>query len=342
MRSLQLYKWISLVGLSIILLASCGEKKEKQVKNGVDAEILNLQDSTVHFYSALSPLDKIKGKESVFQLAIEVDSNGIFVRPLDLSDGYYYLEYDHNKNLYFVQNGKRLSLDFDATKPTEKPDYSGRLKYESRYLYDRVYNQANFMANEGNYYAYSEPEFVETLELLRGKMDTALVMYIANHPTGSPDFMRQESLTNLYFMASYMEAYPMYRTDKSIQISEKFFHFTEVLNLNDTNAYNNPEFFKFIQNYIWNRSGLPINKTNIQNQLQLIEDKIEVTDYRDYLYFTSAKEVTKWAADADRTSSLDTLIGLITDSEIKQFLVKNIQMDTASLPISENIILEDQ
>tara|TARA_R110002050_G_scaffold149463_1_gene276042 strand:- start:85108 stop:86136 length:1029 start_codon:yes stop_codon:yes gene_type:complete len=342
MRNLQSFKTYCVVGCISLLLISCGGNKEKPVKNGVDAEILNLTDSTVSFYSALTPLEKIKGREPSFYLDIPVDSNGIFVRPLDLLEGYYYLEYDHNKNLYFVQHGKRLSLDFDATQPTEKPDYSGKLKYESRYLFDRALEQANFLANQNRYYAYDEKQFIESIELLRGKMDTQLVMYISNHPTGSPRFMQQESLTNLYFMASQIEAYPLYRNENSQELSADYFHFTDVLNINDTNASSNPEFYDFIVNYVWNRAGVPTSETNIQQQITFVDSNFTVNEYKDYLRFTAAKEVTQWKNESQRKIALDTLIGLINDTEIRQFLVKNVEKDTAAIPTMEHVILEDQ
>lgn len=342
MRSLQLYKSLSFVAIVTFFLVSCSESKEKPVKNGVDAEILNLEDSTVSFYSAVTPIQKLKGSPSSFHLDITVDSNGIFVRPLDLEDGYYYLEYDHNKNLYFIQHGKRLSLDFDATLPSQKPDYSGKLKYESRYLFDRVINQANFIANQNTYYAYDEKQFLETLGLLRGKMDTQLVMYIANHPTGSAYFMQQESLTNLYFMASQMEAYPLNRNDNSEALSSNYFHFTDVLNLNDTNAINNYEFYTFIENYVWNRAGKPSSEENIHQQITLVDSLFTVSEYKDFLRYSAAKEVSSWDDNANRKNALDTLIGLINDVEIRDFLTKNIQKDTAAIPQMENVILEDQ
>lgn len=101
-RSLLFYKSL-FIGAIVFLTVSCGsEKKEKPVKNGVDAEILNLQDSTLLFYSLVTPLDEIKGKGPEFYLEIETDSNGIFVKPLDLKEGYYFLEHDHIRSLYFV------------------------------------------------------------------------------------------------------------------------------------------------------------------------------------------------------------------------------------------------
>ena len=185
MRNLQLFKTLFFLGILATVISSCGGDPEKKpVKNGVDAEILNLDDSTLLFYSVVSPLDEIRGKGPDFSLEIEVDSNGIFVRPLDLIEGYYYLEYDHVRSLYFIQNGKRLSLDFDAKKPSVKPDFSGKLKYESRYLYDRYLAHAQFMAKQNTYYAYSDTDFIAQVNGVRGKLDTALVMYVTNHPTG--------------------------------------------------------------------------------------------------------------------------------------------------------------
>ena len=296
-------------------------------------------------YSVINPLDKIRGKESAFKAEIEVDSNGIFVRPLKFDAGYYFFEYDENKTLYFIQKGKKLSLDFDATKPTIKPEYSGKLKYESRYLFDRYFTYANFVANEAKYFEYNESAFIETVELLRGKMDTMLVMYIANHPTGSTYFMQQESLTNLYFMASYLAAYP-YKREKVVgdiqPLSADYYDMIDGLNFNDTNAFNNPEFYGFIKNYVWSKAGEPNSANNVLAQLEMVDSLFTISEYKDYLRFNMAKEVAKWDATSERAQMLDTLQSLIYDEDIKHFLIKNIQNDTALVPNIENVILEDQ
>jgi hypothetical protein len=346
MRNLQLFNKLILLTFVLVLSAGCQEnEKVVPVKTGIDAEILNLSDSTVTLYSVISPLDKIRGKESAFRIDIDVDSNGIFVQPLKFDAGYYFFEYDENKILYFIQKGKKLSLDFDATKPTIKPDYSGKLKYESRYLYDRYFTYANFMANEAKYFEYNESAFIETVELLRGKMDTMLVMYIANHPTGSPYFMQQESLTNLYFMASYLAAYPHKRSrvvGDVMPLSDGYYKMIDGLNFNDTNALNNPEFYDFIQNYIWSKAGEPNSVANVMAQLEMVDSIFSVSEYKDYLRFKTAKEVAKWEPTSQRAQILDTLQSLISDEEIKHFLIKNIQSDTATVPNIENVILEDQ
>ena len=346
MRNLQLFNTLFLLAFVLVLSTGCQEsEKVAPIKTGIDAEILNLTDSTVILYSVINPLDKIKGKESAFKIEIDVDSNGIFVKPLKFDAGYYFFEYDENKILYFIQKGKKLSMDFDATKPTIKPDYSGKLKYESRYLFDRYFTYANFVANEAKYFEYNESAFIETVELLRGKMDTMLVMYIANHPTGSTYFMQQESLTNLYFMASYLAAYP-HKRDQVVgdiqPLSADYYERIDGLNFNDTNAINNPEFYGFIQNYIWSKAGEPNNVTNVMAQLDMVDSIFTVSEYKDYLRFKTAKEVANWEPTIQRAEMLDTLQGLISDEEIKHFLIKNIQSDTALVPNIENVILEDQ
>lgn len=345
MLNLQLFKTLSIT-LMVIAVTSCGdEPKEKPIKNGIDAEILNLQDSTLHFYSLTSPLDHIKGKEPRFYLNIQTDSNGIFVRPLDLEEGYYFLEYDHFKSLYFIQTGKRLSLDFDVQKPSVHPEFSGKLKYESRYLYSRYLQHAQFQAKETSYFGYSETDFVHEVTQLRRKMDTSLVMYIANHPTGSTFFMQQESLTNLYFMAAYLEAYAVRRKamgSELIPLSPNYYDLLNTLNVNDTAARNNPEFFTYIQNYVWSRSGAPTDVQSVTHQITFVDSLFQVQNYKDFLRFQAAKEITTWQSSDDRTAMLDTLVGLIQDVEIQTYLVKNIQKDTASLPHPNHVILEEQ
>jgi hypothetical protein len=344
-QSSRLYKYFFLAILAATTVSCSNETKKKPVKNGVDAEILNLQDSTVRLYSVLSPLDQIKGIESSFHLDIEVDSNGIFVRPLDLEEGYYILEHDHVRSLYFIQSGKRLSLDFDATKPSVQPNFSGQLKYESRYLYDRYLAHAQFSAKQSTYYSYSELDFVTELTQVRGHLDTALVMYIVNHPTGSTYFMEQESLTNLYFMAAYLEAYASKRIateGNTTELSISYFDVLNTLNVNDTKAVNNPEFYTFIQNHVWARSGAPVNTANVLHQITFVDSAFTVAYYQDYLRFQAAKEVTTWTGSEERTAMLDTLSGLIQDADIQSFLIQNIQNDTASLPIESQTILEDQ
>jgi len=332
-----------ILAVLIIGITSCSSSpKEKPVKNGVDAEIHNLQDSTLLFYSLMHPIDIIKGKGPTFSKEITVDSNGIFVEPMDLTEGYYFLEYDHNKQLYFIQNGKRLSLDFDAQKPSEKPDFSGKLKYESRYLFDRHMAHAGFIANESKYYTYNEDDYLEVVNQLRGKMDTMLVMYIANHPTGSQHFMQQEALTNLYFMASYLEAYPIMRTSNEIPISKHFYTSTESLNLNDTNALSNPQFYEFIKNYVQNRAGQIKTKADVYRHIQFTDSLFTIDQYKDYIRFHEAKSIAQDSTIVDdKNWMLDTLQSLISDNEIQQFLYKNIVNDTSQRNFN-NVILEDQ
>lgn len=346
MRSSQYFNTLLIVLVSLLAI-SCGEeKKEKPVKNGIDAEILNLQDSTVLFYSMTPPLDVIKGKEPAFYLEIETDSNGIFVQPLDLNEGYYYLEHDHVRSLYFIQKGKRLSLDFDAKKPSVKPEYSGKLKYESRYLYDRYLAHAQFTAKQSTYYNYSESDFITEVTHVRGALDSNLVMYIANHPTGSPIFMEQESLTNLYFMAAYLEAYAVKRKSandtKLAPLSSSYFDVLNTLNINETRAMENPDFYTYIQNYVWARSGEPQNTSAVLAQISFVDSVFTVSEYQDYLRYQAAKEVATWQKSNDRKLMLDTLSGLISDEEIKSFLIQNIQNDTATMPLESQVTLEDQ
>lgn len=344
-QSLQFYKLVAIGFLTIFLTACGGEKKEKPVKNGIDAEILNLQDSTLLFYSLVPPLDEIKGKGPNFYLEIETDSNGIFVRPLDLEEGYYFLEHDHVKNLYFIQKGKRLSLDFDAEKPTVKPDYSGKLKYESRYLYDRYLTQAQFTAKQNTYYSYSEEDFLKEINHVRGSLDTSLVMYIANHPTGSHIFMEQESLTNLYFNAAYLEAYAVKRLKNNeivAPLSKGYYQELDKLNVNDERAMENPAFYSYIQNYVWARSGEPLHPSAVISQITFVDSVFTVSEYKDYLRFQTAKEVAQWDNTPERATMLDTLVVLIQDEEIKEYLIKNIQNDTAQIPDLSNAILEEQ
>ena len=341
MQSLQLFKTFLILGFIAFTFSSCNkeEKKEGTKVSGFDAEILNLSDSTISLSSYITPINKIKGKPADFVISIDVDSNGIFATPIHVTEGYYIFEYDRNKTKYFIQVGKKLSLDFDATKPYEKPDYSGKLKYESRYLFDRHLAQSNFRANENKYFEYTEKEFVEVVELMRGKMDTMLVMYIANHPTGSEYFMRQESLTNHYFMASYLEAYPVKRWSENNDIepiSDSYYTKLNHLNLNDSNAFDNPEFFEYIQNYIWNRAGAPSNEANVIAQIKMVNEQFEIESYQDYLRFKSAKEVALWNDTESRAHMLDTLIGLINDQGIQRFLVQNITSDTTSISQIEN------
>ena len=346
MRNLQLFKALAFIGFTTLVFSSCQNQKEEKkgpVISGFDAEISNLMDSTISLTSFIPPLDKVKGKPAEFTISLKTDSNGIFATPIEVTEGYYIFEYDKNKTKYFVQVGKKLSLDFDATEPTKKPEYSGKLKYESRYLFDRHLAQSNFIANEKKYYQYTENEFIEVVELMRGKMDTLLVMYIANHPTGSTYFMQQESLTNLYFMASYLEAYPFKRAPSNGEfepISDRYLEKLNHLNLNDTNAIENPEFYQFIQNYVWNRAGTPTNKENILSQIEMVNTVFEVPEYQDYLRFQSAIEVAKWDNTQTRDTMLDTLIGLVNDEEIKQFLIQSIKSDTASSSLVETPIEE--
>ncbi len=180
---------------------------------------------------------------------------------------------------------------------------------------------------------------------MRGRLDTALVMYITNHPTGSEYFMQQESLTNLYFMAAYLEAFPSRRQAVEGELpplSSNYYDLLNTLNVNDTAAVNNPEFYKYIQNFVWARSGEPSSTGKVNQHISFVDSVFTVQDYKDYLRFKAAKEVTTWETSVDRKMALDTLVGLVQDQEIQKFLVKNIQNDTSSVPNFNHAILEDQ
>ena len=151
------------------------------------------------------------------------------------------------------------SLDFDATKPSVQPDFSGKLKYESRYLYDRYLAHAQFSAKQSTYYSYSELDFVTELNQVRGHLDTALVMYITNHPTGSTYFMEQESLSNLYFMAAFLEAYASKReqtAENFTELSASYFDILNTLNIKFKDVFESKKNFGLRKGVVWKKGYL--------------------------------------------------------------------------------------
>lgn len=341
-QNLQQYKSILIGCVIALVLSSCGDSENKDIiTGGADAEIQNLHDSTVHLFSYQSPLEEVKGHTPFFDEKITVDSNGIFIYPHVFPEGFYFFEYDGNKTKYFIQEGKKLSLDFDATKPTESPDFSGKMKYESRYLFEKHLAIANFTANESKYYALSENDFMEVVNQFRGRLDTVLVMYITNRPMGSNYFMQQESLSNLYLTATLIEDYQMkhsmYTNDSKFTASDSFLLTTKKLSVNDTVAVANSDFYAFLEARVNRVTGSPENYKSVFNRITFIDSTFTVSDYKDYLFFTSTREVAKWKNTEDRTEILDSLISRVSDEDIKRFLIQNIQSDTATPVATENI-----
>ena len=336
MRNLQPFYKLFFTGIaSVLLLVSCGEQPtEKPISGGADAEILNLQDSTIRLYSDVLPLDYIKGKQPDVDASIDVDSNGIFIYPYVFPEGFYYLEWDGNRVKYFIQEGKRLSIDFDAKKPTNKPDFSGKLKYESRYLFDKHIVLAKFESNLPFHYSLSETEFLDVLNLLRSKLDKMLVLYITNRPIGSEYFMKQESLSNLFYMASIIEKYKLKHEGS---VSDTLTQITNGLNLNDTNTIENTEFFNFLTARIWTLSGKPNTEKAIYNQLHLVDSVLVLDSYKNYVLFKTTREVAKWENSASRTAIIDTLLYTITDIEVKRFLNRKIYNDTLTNTVTDSL-----
>lgn len=338
LQSLRLFKFFVFGLAATITTYGCSEKTpEQMIKGGMDAEILNLQDSTLKVYSELLPLDYIQGKTSNFQQSITVDSNGIFMFPYEFSEGYYFIEYDGLRMKYFIQKDKRLSLDFDVKKPTQQPEFSGKLKYESRYLFQKHEYLANFQANEANYYSLAENEFMGVVGELRKSLDTLLVRYITNRPVGSPYFMKQEALSNLYYTANLVAQYPIYHqkySEETTTLSDTFWTSIEKLSLNDTNARYTWDYYHFLQNRVWTSAGEPSSVRNVLNQMQFVDSAIFVPEYRDYLLFQTALDIADWKDTTDQKLALDTVFTTISNSAVREFLRSAIA-DTTSIP-SEN------
>ena len=342
-QNLQHFYRVAFTGLiALTFLVSCGDKPtEDVITGGSDAEILNLKDSTVHLFSAVLPLDKIRGKKSHFDEFITIDSNGTYIHPHMFSEGYYFFEFDGFKVKYFIREGKILSMDIDASKPTKKPDFSNKMKYESRYLFDKHMVLVKFHSDAEGYYSLSEKEFLLVVNQLRGQLDKMLVQYITNRPGGSEYFMKQESLSNLYFMATLLEKYQTKHrellNDQSFTVSNTFSNLTNNLSWNDLNATENAEYFNFLESKAWSTAGYPNSIDNVYSQLDLIDSTITTEDYKDYLLFSTTREVAKWEKSNQRTEVIDSLIYRISDSEIKHFLVQNIQQDTISVVENDSI-----
>ena len=336
MQSLQPFYKIFLAGItSVVILVSCGkESHEKKVSGGADAEILNLQDSTIRLYSAVHPLDYIKGVAPVFDESIEVDSNGIFIYPHMFSEGFYFLEWDGNKVKYFIQEGKRLSVDFDAKKPTNKPDFSGKMKYESRYLFDKHIVLAKFESNLPFHYSLSETDFLDVLNLLRNKLDKMLVLYITNRPVGSEYFMKQESLSNLFYMASIIEKYKIkYKGN----VSDTLMRLTNNLSFNDTNAIENSDYFDFLTARVWSSTGYPVSDKRVIQQIEFVDSVLVLDSYKNYVLFQTTREVAKWEQSEVRAHVIDTLLFSISDNHVKSFLKQTLQQDTLEVIVHDSL-----
>lgn len=326
--------------LLIFILASlfsCNRQDEPEVTGGADGELLNLQDSTVHLYSYVSPIEQIKGVNPEFSEEISVDSNGIFIYPHMFSEGYYYFEYDHNTLKYFIAEGKKLSIDLDATKPTSKPDYSGKMKYESRYLFDKHALIANYQANKEAYYSLSESQFLDVVNQLRGKLDTMLVMYITNRPIGSKYFMEQESLGNYYLVANEMVEYSLSNPEL---VSDSFNLLIDQVKLVDERSMTNENYFAFLTSSTWRNSNFPSNKENAFSAINYIDTNLFGMEIQDFLRYQMVEEVVNWERDEDQKVVLDSLISLQQNDSIRRFTVSTIQLDTITPILIDTIISE--
>ena len=341
MQNLQPFYNILIASFLVsISLISCGDSEpEQRITGGVDAEVLNLQDSTIHIFSEVLPLDFIKGEKPNFEEYIEVDSNGIFMYPYVFQEGYYIFEFDKNKIKYFIQEGKRLSVDFNAKTPANKPEFSGKLKYESRYLFDKHLVLAKFESNLPFHLSLPESEFLDVLNLLRNKLDKMLVMYITNRPIGSEYFMKQESLSNFYYVASIIEKYKIQHTG---MVSDTVTQLTEKLSMNDTNAIENPEFFSFLVARVWAEAGLPNSQNAVYNQLTVLDSLVSREEYRNYVLFKTTREVAKMDDSDARNELIDTLLYSVTDRKVKNYLIQNLVQDTLTVQVNDslNTILE--
>lgn len=321
----------------LIGLASCGSKPQQPIiSGGADAELLNLTDSTVQLSSKQSPYENLTGAKPIVDLAITVDSNGIFMQPYDFPEGYYMFKYDQREVEFFIQKGKKLSFDFNAKTPMAMPEFSGKLKYESRYLWTKFLTVADFEASLLNHMSTTPSNYLAALSHYKSKLDTALVVYITNHPTGSQLFMKQESLHNYYFMANYIALYQTHLaeqqfSDSTINAMAQAYE----VNLNDTNAFNLDIYYQFIEQVAFNNGAVVSNTIALNNYLSWVDTTFTESAPHDYLVAQLPSHIVKWQPSADRAHALDTVLQTITNTAIVDQLIPTIIADTT--PVIDSI-----
>lgn len=325
----------SLVCLVLVLVGCSSEPTTPIIKGGADAEILNLTDSTVYLRSSQNPYQKLTGIPPEVDLTIAVDSNGIFMQSYDFPEGYYTFEYDERSFDFFIQKDKKLSFDLNAKTPMVQPEFSGKLKYESRYLWTKFLTVADFEASLLNYMSTTPSNYLAALTHYKSKLDTALVTYITNHPTGSKQFMQQESLHNYYFMAKYITLYQSHLAEQNFNDSiidslEQQYH----VNVNDTNAFNLNVYYDFIEMMAANQQKAPSDTANLSHYLQWMDTTFTQAVPHDYLLAQLSQSVSKWEPSAERIHALDTILYSLHNSDIRNNVSSIITADTTPQPDS--------
>lgn len=325
----------SLLLLVFIHVGCSSNDPDHPIKSYIDAEILNLSDSTVHLYSAQNPFQKLIGVPPEIHLEIKVDSNGIFSHSHEFPDGYYTFQYDEHNFDLFVQKGHRLGVKCDAKTPFNPPSFSGPLKYEADYLWTKFLTVSHFEASLVKNISATPSNYAAKLIHFKHQLDSALITCIANHPNGSKKFIQQESLHNIYAMAKYILWHQSHLNKQNFRdsiidsLAQQY-----PANINDSNAFDLGVYYDYIEMITESHYNAPKDTAELSNYLKWITSNFTRATPRDYLLAKLTQPVSKWKYTYDKSKALDTILQTITDENTRNILTHIITKDTTPQPDS--------
>jgi hypothetical protein len=324
-RALQHY--YSLIILLIgVLLVSCSPKQEVE-KGGIDGEILNTKTGLVFLTESISPFESACGKFPAKQ-TFKLDSLDVFFHQQDFDEGYYTFEADEvTLPVYFVP-GKKLSIDLDVRKPYEKPSFGGGMKYEARYLFDRKRELARIQLQSKTAISFSEQQYVSWVTSFRSALDSILLLYITNHPRGSKTFMEQESVSNYYLAATYLESYPRLHAlavdSLSFKPSPSFYNQLDEIEYPNDQASDNAQYVEYVLTRIHERTfsqKMTDSKTYwLEQKLSEAENTLIDTTIYNVALFNMAREMMSMEPSAKRDLLYSRARGLISSRAVRENL----------------------
>ena len=305
--------------IAIIVMLAC--KRENRPINKVElgGEVAQDHIGFLTIQPQLTPIEVAQGKVPWID-TISIDTNWLFYEVLDVPEGRYWLSYGNELMPVFLTPGKTLNINIDAKQPGQTLKFSAGTKKPSRYLRDKWYAKQEI--DERKLYAYSEGEFLSSLDTARKRLDTILVDFITDKPTFNQEFFKQESMSNYYFVIAHRLSYANqrhYYSDTLSPLSTTYFDFIEAFNFNDTNAFNVPDYIKSIQ-LIMDRDIESVYLDPKATLASVFEakakwiDSLLVDEMKDYFLSSAAKNYIAFDFHAEPDSLIQFGLSTITDS----------------------------